>query len=147
MSKSRRVGLIAAGGLVGALALPAAIEAHGHTKAVLIARLDGAQEIPGPGDPDGRGVAVIKVDTEDGTICYLLAARRIDPAAMAHIHLGDRGEAGPVVQGLTPPTDGLSAACVTNDALADQLAADPGAYYVNVHNAPYPGGAVRGQLR
>ena len=27
-----------------------------------------------------------------------------------------------------------------------QILANPAAYYVNVHNADYPGGAVRGQL-
>ena len=63
-----------------------------------------------------------------------------------HIHIGAEGIAGPVVQGLTAPTDGHSSGCVVNDALADALAADPGNYYVNVHNAEYPAGAVRGQL-
>jgi hypothetical protein len=29
---------------------------------------------------------------------------------------------------------------------ADAIAANPANYYVNVHNAPFPGGAVRGQL-
>ena len=73
------------------------------------------------------------------------SGRSSRPAA-AHIHIGAEGIAGPVVQGLTAPTDGHSSGCVVNDALADALAADPGNYYVNVHNAEYPAGAVRGQL-
>ena len=37
-----------------------------------ITRLTGAAEVPGPGDPDGRGTAVIRVDSESGEICYRL---------------------------------------------------------------------------
>ncbi len=32
-------------------------------------------------------------------------------------------------------------------AVAAAIARTPSAYYVNVHNARYPGGALRGQLR
>ncbi|MET0715811.1 MAG: CHRD domain-containing protein, partial [Mycetocola sp.] len=85
-------------------------------------------------------------NTDDGTICYKIIVRQIESATAAHIHIGAEGIAGPVVQGLTAPTDGQSSGCVVNDALADALAADPGNYYVNVHNAEYPAGAVRGQL-
>ncbi len=31
--------------------------------------------------------------------------------------------------------------------LVQQILAHPGRYYVNVHNAAYPGGAARGQLK
>lgn len=43
--------------------------------------------------------------------------------------------------------DGSSEGC--HDADADTLQAgidDPAGYYVNVHNAAFPGGAIRGQL-
>lgn len=136
-----------ASGLLAAMVPAAAVGADHGTHGTLVARLDGGQERPNPGDPDGRGVAVIKVDTEAGTICYRLTAKRIDPATMAHIHVGERGTAGPVVQGLLPPTDGRSSSCVENAALAEELLQNPDEYYVNVHNDPYPGGAIRGQLR
>ena len=111
-----------------------------------ITRLTGAAEVPGPGDPDGRGTAVIRVDSRTGAICYRLRVHRIEPATMAHIHLGGPTVAGPVVQGLAAPTDGSSSGCVVNGALADAIVAHPSNYYVNVHNAPFPPGAVREQL-
>ncbi|HEY1514093.1 MAG TPA: CHRD domain-containing protein [Gaiellaceae bacterium] len=40
------------------------------------------------------------------------------------------------------------ASCTTTSAaLAAAIVRRPAAYYVNVHNAKYPGGALRGQLR
>jgi hypothetical protein len=127
-------------------ALPTPVGAK-PTTVHLLAHLSGSEEVPGPGDPDGRGLARISIDTESGEICYKIRVRRIDPAMAAHIHEAARGEAGPVVQGLEAPTDGSSSGCVINDTLADELAANPSDYYINVHNTPYPAGAVRGQLR
>ena len=95
---------------------------------------------------NGRGIALLTVDGDRGRICYLVTARRIEPSTMAHIHVGAVGVAGPVVQALAPPARGFSAACVTNDQLADDLIDNPDEYYVNVHNAPYPNGVIRGQL-
>jgi len=108
--------------------------------------LNGFEEAPGPGDPDGSGVARVTVDTATGRICYVIRVANIAPATAAHIHEAPPGQAGPVRQGLIAPTRGRSAGCVTNYQLAGEIAADPGDYYVNVHNPMYPGGAVRGQL-
>ena len=122
-----------------------------------VVHLDGAQEVP-PADPDGRGTfAYIAVHDR---ICYVLTARRIQPAAMAHIHAGARGVNGGIVVGLIPPTQGFSADCIaaqpdttpntTEVLLRSELAAiiaNPAQFYVNVHNAEFMGGAIRGQLR
>ncbi|MFC5731393.1 MULTISPECIES: CHRD domain-containing protein [Nocardioides] len=112
----------------------------------LAAGLNGQRERPNAGDPNGSGIAHITVDPATGLICYELTVRNIDPATAAHIHRGSRDVAGPVVQGLAPPTDGTSSGCVTNSVVAAALAEDPAGYYVNVHNPAYPAGAVRGQL-
>lgn len=135
-------------GVVMVLAVPTAASAHPSTNFVPFSftRLSGAAEVPGPGDPDGRGFAFVRWDTDSGMICYHVFVRRIAPATAAHIHVGDENTAGPIVQALEAPTDGYSAGCVDNDALATALADNPDNYYVNVHNVDYPAGAVRGQL-
>jgi hypothetical protein len=112
---------------------------------VLSAQLTGEQEVP-PGDPDGSGFAFVTTDPPN-RICYGLTAFNIAPANAAHIHFGPPGVAGPVVVPLEPPTFGGSGGCTTADpALVSNIAANPLVYYVNVHNVPYPEGAIRGQL-
>jgi hypothetical protein len=135
-----------------ALAIPAgAITSAGGTAggktplAVLKANLTGEQEVPGPGDPNGSGHAVVKVFK--AKVCYTLKVDRIAPANAAHIHRGVRGVAGRVVVTLEPPTDGSSSGCVAiSRSLSLKLREHPARYYVNVHNVPYPDGAIRGQL-
>ena len=55
----------------------------------LSARLNGASEVPGPGDPDGRGLALVKTGRE--RVCFALAWTRIAPPIFAHIHAGPAG--------------------------------------------------------
>ena len=118
----------------------------------LTTQLSGAEEVSctgelNAGDPAGTGRAVLVLNAGQGTICYTLEVANIAPATAAHIHFGDAGDNGPVVVGLQPPTDGSSSGCATADReLIVNILRDPDAYYVNVHNLEYPGGAVRGQL-
>jgi hypothetical protein len=113
----------------------------------LTAQLTGPAEAPKPGDPDGAGEASVRVNPGQNQVCYELSVSNIDAATMAHIHKAPAGEAGPPVVTLTPPGSGSSTGCatVTRD-LAQDLIQNPQAYYVNVHNAAFPSGAVRGQL-
>jgi hypothetical protein len=88
---------------------------------------------------------VVKV--HKAKVCYTLEVKRIKPATAAHIHLGFSGEAGPIVAELKAPTDGSSKGCVAVPrALSQGLMEHPSRYYVNVHNKPFPEGAIRGQL-
>jgi hypothetical protein len=80
-------------------------------------------------------------------VCYTLKVQNIQLVDLAaHIHLGLRDEAGPVVVPLEPPTGGFSSACTAIPrALSLELREHPSRYYVNVHNEEFPDGAIRGQ--
>lgn len=108
--------------------------------------LTGAREAPGPGDPNGSGEFSWSVD---GTrLCYLLTSKRIGTPAAAHIHKAPVGSPGPIKIELVAPAPKSSAACVTiGSKLATNLREHPRRYYVNVHTAAFPNGAIRAQLR
>ena len=113
----------------------------------LATTLTGAEEVPGPGDPDGSGEAFVTLNPGQQQVCFQLSVSGIAPATAAHIHVGPVGVAGPVVVGLAPPTAGFSSGCVSADrALINDILRNPEEYYVNVHNAEFPAGALRGQL-
>jgi hypothetical protein len=109
--------------------------------------MDGAQEVPGPGDPDGTGTASFTLNPGLGQVCYELTVSNIVTATAAHIHRAPVGVAGPVVVPLGAPSGGTSSGCVSADrALIMDIIQNPEGYYANVHNSVYPAGAVRGQL-
>jgi hypothetical protein len=139
----RRLTLLAA--LVLAIVLIAAVPVVAAQRATLEASLTGEKEVPGPGDPNGRGEAEVKVYKEK--VCYELEVERIKPATFAHIHQGGPSVAGDIVVELKEPTDGSSEGCkAISEQLSKKLREHPSRYYVNVHNRPYPDGAIRGQL-
>lgn len=134
--------------LVPMLVLPGLASAE-QTRYVFNTKLTGAAERPGPGDPDAKGKAQLKIDLETGMICYRLRVKDIDGTLTgAHIHVITLANgSGPVVQGLAVPTSGRSSGCVSNPTLAANIIANPSIYYVNVHSNIFPAGAVRGDLR
>jgi hypothetical protein len=113
-------------------------------------KLKGANEIPGPGDPDGKGHATIRLDSKRDRVCYTVETKRIArPTTLGHIHKGDSETAGPPVVDLflTPSNQRVRHGCVaTTQEIIDAIRTDPSGYYVNVHNGEFPTGAVRGQL-
>lgn len=146
----RRTSPIVATLLGSALALGtvgAASAAHFET---VETRLSGAEEVPGPGDPNGKGWISLDV-YRTGTICYEAKTQAIAGVAAAHIHEAPAGSAGGVVVDLRPDladrTGNMWSYCVsTTPEVAAEIIAEPTDYYVNVHNAAYPAGAIRGQL-
>ena len=120
------------------------------------AQLSGDQEVPAPGGPavgddDGRGEAIVAVR---GTrITFAVRYEGIGAPTLGHIHRGKAGANGAVVAGLftSPLPGGVEAAAgtgrVESAATADGIRANPGNWYVNLHSAEFPGGAIRGQLR
>jgi hypothetical protein len=133
--------------------LSGALAAHGG--ALTTGTLDGRQEVANGatnqrivGDPDGSGEAYV-FSTGGDVVCYVLEVAKIGTATAAHIHRGAAGQNGPVVVNLSPPADGDAAGCVsTGDvALATDITLNrPQDFYVNIHNAEFPGGALRAQL-
>lgn len=110
-------------------------------------QLSGDAEVPGPGDTDGDGLANVFLEPEQGRICYDINVNGIGTPTAAHIHEGSEDESGPIVVPLDPPTEGAVDGCAESDAeLIDRIEADPSGFYVNVHNAEFPDGALRGQL-
>jgi hypothetical protein len=104
--------------------------------------LVGGTEVPGPGDPDGYGFADVRVERTE--VCWRISVKAVKPIVAAHIHAGPRGVSGPVVVHLDPYTSG----CVdTPRRTARFIREHPDEFYVNVHNAEFPSGALRGQLR
>lgn len=117
--------------------LPAAAFAQSFS-----ALLSGANEVPA-GDTDGVGFAVVTF--EGTTVRYSVFTQNIAAPSAAHIHRGVAGVNGPVVIDFNAATL-TNGTTTTTQALASEIAANPTGFYVNVHNADFPGGAVRGQL-
>jgi hypothetical protein len=150
--------LVLAGAVMAFVASPASAgdDDHPHSIAVGSVRLSGANEVPAA-DPDGFGR--FSYIAAGDKLCYILSAFNVDPPFAAHIHVGAAGVNGPIVVMLETP-DPVSAACITaepdsslNSTMVltqeelDAIIANEAGYYANVHTAPFPAGAIRGQLR
>ena len=120
---------------------------EGAAAAALATDLRGAREVPSPGDAGGAGHATVIRDA--GSLVYYLWVKDIEAPTAAHIHTGAAGKAGGVAVGFSGLAfaNGQAAGTVSADAsILDAIWQDPDGFYVNVHNAEFPGGAVRGQL-
>ena len=108
------------------------------------------EEVPaGSGDSDGSGLAVVTfshIGNPTGSVCFDMSHMNIDAISAAHIHTGALGTAGGVLISFDVPTNGLSGCVAASQAAIDDVLADPAGFYVNLHNAPFPAGAIRGQL-
>ena len=150
------LGLLLAGtGTATASELPAKW-GDGKTFAV---KLSGSQ-VPGGGDPDAKGFALIRMNPKTETVCLGVAWAKVDGAVTAmHIHMGKAGTTGAhhiellndehlagghnffrtCVQG--QKHEGMSA----GDAIKEVID-DPSNFYLNIHSTAYEKGALRGQL-
>ena len=136
--------LIALAILAAALAVTAQPASEKRLAAV---SLTGTAEVPGPGDSNGTGSVTLTVKPATGEVCYDLTVANIQEATAAHLHEGAVGQEGPVKVALETPKTGTVQGCQRAEAaLLQALMEYPANYYVNVHNAEFPKGAVRGQL-
>lgn len=110
------------------------------------APLTGAAEVPGPGDTDGTGFAVVAFNGT--TLTYTILAQNIAAPTAAHIHTGAAGVSGDVLVNFNPQfIAGTAIGTVSVPAdTAARIIGNPAGFYVNVHNADFPNGAIRGQL-
>lgn len=129
--------------IVAALVVATSAVASAQKTNSLHATLTGKAETP-KGDRDGSGTAEIKITGR--RVCWEIKVSRVQTIMAAHIHKGRPGVAGPVVVpfGKVFKAKGCT---TTTAAIAAAIQRTPSAYYVNVHNAKFPGGALRGQLR
>jgi len=121
----------------------------------LAAKLSGANEVATPGgpavaDPEGKGVALVRV--KGNRVSFSVSFSGIAAPTLGHIHEGKAGVNGPVkvtLFGTALPTtvNAAAGAVEVDDAkLAQSIRTNPSGFYVNLHSAEFPGGAVRGQL-
>ena len=151
--KSQLLVILAAGGALVAAAI-AAPPAQGGRK--FSTTLSGANECNAAhtcnlGDPDGSGTADIEVNVGQQRVCWQITVNNISAPLRGHIHKGPAGGAGGiVVPFFEPATVDLDGCTSTTQPVARALLMDiiqhPQDYYVNVHTADFPAGAIRGQL-
>ncbi|HYH49742.1 MAG TPA: CHRD domain-containing protein [Acidimicrobiia bacterium] len=125
-------------GVASLVTLPAAHAATTNLKA----EMTGAEEVPGPGDPDGKGSATVVVDDAANSVCHELTYTGLGKVTAAHIHTGAKGVAGPPAVTLKGDKGCTNVDPTTAKAIRD----DPGSHYVNIHTDEYKSGAIRGQL-
>ena len=101
------------------------------------------------GDRDGRGIGSVLLRGRR-QICVSILVANIETPTAAHIHRGVAGRNGPPVVTLGTPIQGGIAGASTCAQISRTLHAGirrrPHRYYINVHNARFPNGAIRGQL-
>ena len=152
MSRARKTtGVIALCGVVVAVALIGSVTSAGAAREsrMLLARMSGGNEVPGPGDPEGHGIARVTITGD--RICFHLTWNGIEAPVAAHIHVGGSDVAGDVVVplfvGAIPaPIDEVGGCVTADEELAQEIAAHPRHYYVNVHTEQFTAGAIRGKL-
>jgi CHRD domain len=163
VGKRRFRGSLARSSIIAVLLLSIAAGVAASNSNRLRADLRGTNEIP-VADLDGRGKASVRLDVEDGEVCFEVSFDRGGTANRGHIHRGDATVgSGPIVVAFfdlqtaasvnDPRHDQLerknrlSGCVVAAPALIAEIRDNPSGFYVNLHNARFPAGFVRGQLR
>jgi hypothetical protein len=152
--RKRALSVVAASATVGLVAMLLFAPAASAAPRTSVARLNGEKEVPGQGDPNGVGTAIIRTNWQKRRVCFGLVWSGLGPVAAAHIHVGTATEAGDVVVPLFVPNQPLPrnirslGGCVYKVArtLIGRIQRYPKRYYVNIHTTGFPDGAIRGQL-
>jgi hypothetical protein len=167
--QNKRLFAFTAVGLAAAIAVPTIAFGNARTNdptrdpesRAFVGNLSGSATATPPSDPDGTGTGsfTFHINTPASTtlgsadVCWDLSYSNIDGTPVAaHIHAGAAGVNGPIVV----PAPGVSftnlgpnssSGCMdTNAAAVEAIIANPANFYVNVHTAAFPNGAIRSQL-
>ncbi|MFD1776268.1 CHRD domain-containing protein [Paenibacillus rhizophilus] len=125
--------------------------------------LSGRNEVP-PVRTQAFGTAIFKLSRDGRKLFFVLTVRNISRVTQAHIHLGRRGQNGPVVAFLFGPNKfGISVrrGVVRGTLTAADLVGPQrgmtlrslvneikrGNTYANVHTIQHPDGEIRGQIK
>ena len=141
-----RKGLLTIAALATAISLVLAAVATASGSGKLHATLRGTNEVPAA-PVSNRGSVEVTLKPASGKVCWEFTITKIDgKGTAAHIHKGRPGKSGPVyiAFGTTFKRQGCTSAPKTK---INAVAANPSAFYVNVHNLKHLGGAMRGQLK
>jgi len=167
--QNKRLLAFTAVGLASAIAVPTIAfgnartnEGKAHVARTFEATLSGSDTATPPSDPDGGGTAkfTFEITTPGGTnvgsanVCWDLTYFNIDGTPVAaHIHAGAVGVNGPIVVPAPPAVSFTNLDPNTSSGCTDTIAANvekimaaPSQFYINVHTALFPLGAIRGQL-
>lgn len=106
--------------------------------------LSGSQEVP-PLSVPGSGSGSFTIG-DDGAVSGSVTTTGV-PGTMAHIHMGAKGQNGPVIIPLAKNGDTYTAPAGAKLNEAQMSAFKAGNLYVNVHSDKNKGGEVRGQLQ
>ncbi|WP_338044012.1 CHRD domain-containing protein [Paenibacillus lutrae] len=124
--------------------------------------LKGRNEVP-PVKTNASGDAFFRLNRARNRLLFNLVIRNIKQVTQAHIHLGRRGENGPIVAFLFGPSKfgisvrrGVIRGILSNNDLVGPLEGKTirdlvrefrrGNAYVNVHTIQNPDGEIRGQI-
>ena len=119
--------------------------AAGATGTTFEIALKGPNESPAA-PASNKGKVELTLNAKTGKVCWQFKLTHIDGApTQAHIHKGKRGVSGNVLVPLggTFKREGCTTAAKTT---VKSILRSPAGFYVNVHNAKHPLGAMRGQL-
>jgi hypothetical protein len=155
-SRSRALIPCLAVAAIGVAALATAGSAPGVVdgKNSLVAHMSGQKAVP-MGDPDAKGTADVTLKPRAGKVCFYITFTGISPTDSpfaGHIHKGAAGVAGPIkitfYEGAPKPSPWMG--CTTDgvtDTILNRIRTHPERFYVNLHNAQFPNGVIRGQLK
>ena len=105
------------------------------------------KERPGAGQPGAAGSFAARLDPATGELCTRLAWSGLERVTMAHIHALAAGPDGAPLIAFEELESGAPEHCqAIGRTLAEQLAAQPGAFYVMVHTEDHPSGAISGAV-